>query len=63
EWVDDPGGWSYTTILASVITPVSVSPVNAESTAIRWWPIGAVSGLRLHQGFAAAWPTLQTMLT
>lgn len=62
EWVDDHGGWSYTTIVAAVATPVSVSPVNAESTAIRWWPIGAVSGLHLHQGFAAAWPTLRTML-
>ena len=62
EWVDDHGGWSYTTVVASTTSTAPVAPVNAESTDIRWWPIAAVSGLHLHHGFAAAWPTLQTLL-
>jgi 8-oxo-dGTP pyrophosphatase MutT (NUDIX family) len=62
EWVDDHGGWSYTTIVARTDTTGPVTPVSAESTAIRWWPIGAVAGLRLHHGFAAAWPTLRALI-
>jgi 8-oxo-dGTP diphosphatase len=62
EWVDDHGGWSYTTILAHTPAAVPVTPVNAESTAIEWWSIEAVAGLRLHHGFAAAWPTLRGLI-
>jgi 8-oxo-dGTP diphosphatase len=58
QLVDEHGGWSYTTILARTDENLRVAPANAESTAIRWWAIAEVAGLRLHHGFAAAWPAL-----
>jgi len=59
EWVDDHGPWRYTTVLAHSADRPEVRPVNAESDAVRWWPIDGVPGLRLHTGFAAAWPNLR----
>jgi 8-oxo-dGTP pyrophosphatase MutT (NUDIX family) len=63
QWIDDHGGWSYTTIVARTATPLDLVPANAESTAIQWWPIDAVSALPLHRGFAAAWPALRELIT
>lgn len=62
EWVDDHGGWSYTTIVTRCPNALPVQPANAESTALAWWPIAEVAGLRLHHGFARAWPTLRGLL-
>jgi 8-oxo-dGTP pyrophosphatase MutT (NUDIX family) len=71
EWVDDHGGWSYTTVLARALGTAGVPdpaptldarPVNAESIAIRWWPIDEVAALPLHYGFAGAWPRLRELL-
>jgi 8-oxo-dGTP pyrophosphatase MutT (NUDIX family) len=62
EWVDDHGGWSYTTVVARTAAPLVLTPANAESTAIRWWPVDDVAALPLHYGFAAAWPTLRALL-
>lgn len=62
EWVDEHGGWSYTTILARTSTGVEVKPTSAESTAIRWWPLDHVAGLPLHRGFAATWPALRELV-
>jgi 8-oxo-dGTP diphosphatase len=62
EWVDDHGGWSYTTVLARTDHPVDLAPANAESVAITWWPVADVDGLPLHAGFAAAWPHLRDRL-
>jgi 8-oxo-dGTP pyrophosphatase MutT (NUDIX family) len=63
EWVDEHGGWSYTTIVARTDRDLVVAPVSAESTSIQWWPIAAVESLRLHRGFAAAWPALRQIVT
>jgi 8-oxo-dGTP pyrophosphatase MutT (NUDIX family) len=62
EWVDDHGGWSYTTIVARTEPGLEVTHTNLESAAIRWWPIDEVAGLRLHYGFAATWPRLLDLL-
>ena len=62
EWVDDHGGWSYTTVLAVTVAEVHPHAANAESTEIRWWHIGEVESLPLHGGFAAAWPHLRDLL-
>jgi 8-oxo-dGTP pyrophosphatase MutT (NUDIX family) len=63
EWVDDHGGWSYTTVLARAVPAVDgLEPANAESVAIAWWPVEAVAALPLHAGFAAAWPHLRRLL-
>jgi 8-oxo-dGTP diphosphatase len=62
EWVDDHGGWSYTTVLARAITEVQVHAANAESLDVRWWGIDEVRALPLHRGFAKAWPSLRELL-
>ena len=62
EWVDEHGGWSYTTILARSSSRTTVEPANAESTAIRWWALDDVADLRPHRGFAAAWPVLRDLI-
>jgi len=62
EWVDEHGGWSYTTVLARIEHAVDLTPANPESDAIRWWTVDEVAGLTLHWGFAAAWPHLRERL-
>lgn len=62
EWVDDHGGWSYITILARAAGPLEVVPTNFESAAIRWWRFDEVATLKLHRGFAGAWPTLRGLV-
>jgi 8-oxo-dGTP diphosphatase len=61
RYVDDHGGWSYVTVLAEVDT---VLPVEAEreSVALRWVPLDDVEAMRLHDGFATAWPLLRPRL-
>lgn len=55
EVVDDHGGWSYTTIVASSTTELDVEPLDGESTALEWVPLRAVAERPLHPGFAAGW--------
>jgi 8-oxo-dGTP pyrophosphatase MutT (NUDIX family) len=59
EWVDDHGGWSYTTVVAEALAELRPHAANAESVEIRWWSIAEVSALPLHSGFASAWPVLR----
>ena len=35
---------------------------NAESAELRWVPVGEVSALHLHPGFARTWPSVRTYL-
>jgi 8-oxo-dGTP diphosphatase len=58
-WLDDHGGWSYTTVVAYHRGPVHPRVMNAESTDIRWWPADQVGTLPLHRGFATTWPRLR----
>ena len=62
EVLDDHGGWSYVTIVARSAPGLDVRPVSAETEAVRWWPIDAVTDLRLHHGFAATWPLVRGLL-
>jgi 8-oxo-dGTP diphosphatase len=62
QWVDDHGGWSYTTVVAHTSSPDDFAPANAESVAVSWWSVEDVVGLPLHAGFAAAWPHLRQLL-
>lgn len=62
EWIDEHGGWSYTTVLARTDAQPELAPANAESVAVRWWALDEVAGLPLHHGFAAAWPDLRDRL-
>lgn len=54
EFVDDHGGWEYTTIAAELVRPFPVV-LNFESRETRWVPITEVPHLALHPGFAASW--------
>lgn len=56
EVVDDHGGWSYTTIIATTPTLVAVEPLDGESAALEWIPLAEVSDRPLHPGFAVGWP-------
>ena len=58
----DHGGWTYTTIVARTAAREAIEPANAESTAVRWWPIAEVDTLALHRGFAAAWLELRPLV-
>ena len=40
-----------------------VRSVNVECVEVRWWPMQDVTALKLHSGFAAAWPTLRGLIT
>jgi 8-oxo-dGTP pyrophosphatase MutT (NUDIX family) len=60
-YVDDHGGWSYTTVVALPLEFEHPYAANAESVDIRWWDNAEIDHLALHQGFAAAWPTLRTV--
>jgi 8-oxo-dGTP pyrophosphatase MutT (NUDIX family) len=62
QWLDEHGGWSYTTVVAVTSARAAVEPLNAESTALRWWALDEVAALELHRGFAAAWPSLRRLL-
>jgi 8-oxo-dGTP diphosphatase len=62
EWVDDHGGWSYTTVIARADARLVLEPASAESAELNWWSFDSVAGLPLHYGFAAAWPSLRALI-
>ena len=62
-WVDDHGGWSYTTVLARPVGVVTPWAANAESTDIRWWWHNEIDELPLHHGLAGTWPHLRSAPT
>jgi 8-oxo-dGTP pyrophosphatase MutT (NUDIX family) len=62
EWIDDHGGWAYTTVVANALIELSPRAANAESLDVRWWPIESVTTLPLHSGFATVWPHLRGLL-
>jgi 8-oxo-dGTP pyrophosphatase MutT (NUDIX family) len=62
-YVDDHGGWSYSTVVSRPRRPISPMAGNAESVSVEWIERDRVDGLPLHDGFAAAWPTLRDVPT
>jgi ADP-ribose pyrophosphatase YjhB (NUDIX family) len=54
--VDDHGAWSYTTLIGRAGERLAVA--SGDEGAAAWVPLEDVAGLRLHAGFAAAWPIL-----
>jgi 8-oxo-dGTP diphosphatase len=65
ESVDDHGGWSYTTVLATpsgLLDPAALR-LNPESVAAGWFPLAALADVPLHPGFAASLPALRSFLT
>ena len=61
SYLDDHGGWGYTTVVATACTAMTLQPLSAESDAVRWVPLGQVDALSLHPGFARTWPSLRTV--
>lgn len=58
--VQKKGRWTYTTICADLNTPATFHP-DEESLELAWLSEEEVSELPLIEGFAAAWPGLQTL--
>lgn len=63
EWVDDHGGWSYTTVLATpagALEPDDLA-LNEESAGVGWFALDALPVL--HPGLAATLPVLARAVT
>jgi 8-oxo-dGTP diphosphatase len=60
--IDDHGGWSYETLIASAGSTFPVRAASREATEVRWVPTGRVESLPLHPGFAQAWPVIRDAL-
>lgn len=58
-FVDDHGGWAYTTVIATAVGDPKPWPVDHESDAVRWARPEETSSLPLHHGFARTWPRLR----
>ncbi|WNZ09148.1 NUDIX hydrolase [Streptomyces sp. 11x1] len=57
-FVDDHGGWAYHTVVADVVELFGRHGGDGEGAAHRWCTPAEIDSLRLHPGFAAAWPQL-----
>ena len=55
RFVDDHGGWSYTTVIACTDSALELTGLTAETIAVRWVGADALHELPLHPGFAASW--------
>ena len=64
ESVDDHGGWSYTTVLATPARALEAGDLalNEESVGVGWFPLDALPGVPLHPGLAASLPVLRPLL-
>ncbi|WP_300016767.1 NUDIX domain-containing protein [Pseudonocardia sp.] len=55
RYVDDHGGWTYTTVIARAGAPLVLDALTAETIEVRWVAADALHELALHPGFAASW--------
>ncbi|MBA8816388.1 8-oxo-dGTP pyrophosphatase MutT (NUDIX family) [Microbacterium halimionae] len=62
ESVLDLGIWTYTTLLADVVTPFEPVISDPESRELRWVPVDDVAGYPLHPGFASSWAQLSGLI-
>jgi len=60
-YVDDHGGWSYTTVVGQARSLVVPTALTAETLEVRWVRAAAVNELPLHPGFAATWETVRAI--
>ena len=61
--VDDHGGWSYTTVLATPAGALDLRDLvlNEESTGVGWFGLDTLP--ELHPGFVASLPVLRPLLS
>lgn len=55
RFVDDHGGWSYTTVIARTASPALPDALTAETVEVRWVSAARLRELPLHPGFDASW--------
>jgi 8-oxo-dGTP diphosphatase len=60
-YVDDHGGWSYTTVIARTRAPALPRALTPETLEVRWVPVGELAQLPLHPGFAATWERVRSI--
>ena len=63
EFVDDHGGWSYTTVVVRAPSAPPVAVRGRESTELRWVRTDRFDELALHPGFATSWPRVRLLGT
>jgi len=56
SFVDDHGGWSYTTVYGDCVAELDTVP-NEESADLKWVRVDRVDKLTLHPGFGHTWPS------
>jgi 8-oxo-dGTP diphosphatase len=63
--VDDHGGWSYTTVLATPARPLEPADLrlDEESSGVGWFPVDGLPEVPLHPGLAASLPVLRPLLS
>jgi 8-oxo-dGTP diphosphatase len=61
RYVDDHGGWSYTTVVATAREAVELTGLTGETLEMRWVPADGLGGLPLHPGFAATWAAVRAI--
>jgi 8-oxo-dGTP diphosphatase len=60
-YVDDHGGWSYTTVVAQARAAVDLTALTGETIEMRWVPADRLGELPLHPGFAATWDVVRAI--
>jgi 8-oxo-dGTP diphosphatase len=60
RFVDDHGGWAYTTVIARTDSPLHLTGLTPETIEVRWVAADALRALPLHPGFAATWDRVRT---
>jgi 8-oxo-dGTP diphosphatase len=61
EYVDDHGGWAYTTVIGHTDRELSLTALTAETIGVRWVAADDVPTLPLHPGFAATWDLVRNL--
>jgi len=64
RFVDDHGGWSYTTVVVAAAEAAPVEVRGGESVEFGWFPaelLGTEEGPPLHPGFAHTWPLIREL--
>jgi 8-oxo-dGTP pyrophosphatase MutT (NUDIX family) len=60
-YVDDHGGWSYTTVVAHAREAVALTAQTGETIEMRWVSADRLRELPLHPGFDATWDTVRAI--
>jgi 8-oxo-dGTP diphosphatase len=61
RYVDDHGGWSYTTVVGRAHEALTPTGLTAETVEVRWVRADHLHELPLHPGFAATWNAVRSI--